>query len=141
MRTNQQTKEGNKTSPISVFILTWFLALFTGCSGVYKGEWNTGTTYHPGDTVVQGDKGYAAKQRNLGSAPQGNPDIWSLIVNSNAPSVMKSITKGEDLSSDAGVGYVLYQGPWDSGTRYRQGQIVIEGDQAYEAKQLNIGAK
>lgn len=47
---------------------------------VWSGEWDSGTTYSPGNLVSRLNKIYAANTENTNSAPESNPSDWTLFL-------------------------------------------------------------
>ena len=72
------------------------------------GNWDTTTTYKPGDVVLLGGNSYVAKTTNQNSSPSSNPTDWDFIV-----------------------GGFTWKGTWDVGTTYYPGDAVTRNSNSH----------
>jgi len=72
------------------------------------GNWNSTTTYKPGDVVLLGGNSYVAKTTNINSSPASNPSDWDFIV-----------------------GGFTWRGTWDVGTTYFPGDAVTRNSNSH----------
>ena len=57
----------------------------SGTSFIWRGAWNTTTTYHPGDTASRSGNSYICINQNTNSDPLTDTTNWNLMVQAGAP--------------------------------------------------------
>ena len=72
------------------------------------GNWDSATTYKPGDVVLLGGNSYAAKSTNTNSLPSAVNNNWDFVV-----------------------GGFTWRGTWDSSTDYNPGDAVARNSNSY----------
>lgn len=115
----------------------WVEQASPGVGFIWRGPWDSGTTYNTGDGVEVDGSTYIALTTNTNKPPAANPADWDLFVAAGDEGVPG--TPG--APGTPGPPGLVWRGPWNSATNYAVDDAVSDLGSSYVAISANINSQ